>query len=174
MLIGVISDTHDRTESMQNALEFFSEQGVELILHCGDWKTVDTAARFAMIAERLSIPAAGVLGNNDTDVDGFIRYAATAPGDFALHAGVLELTVDNIRLVVYHGHHKPTLRKLHDIGSQKVLILGHSHKPFVGYKGAKLIVNPGSTAFSIPRSREWRPSVAILNTQPLAAEIHYL
>jgi hypothetical protein len=175
MLIGVISDTHDRAATMSAALYYFHERHTDIVIHCGDWKSIITARYFADIAHELKLPVRGVLGNNDLDVDGFMAYAQAAPGDFRLYAGVFDMPLTpHRRLAAYHGHHKPTLRNVLQNEVYSTILLGHSHKPRIEHVNDKLIVNPGSTAFSIPRSKSWRPSVAIIDTEARRADIVYL
>lgn len=175
MRIGLISDTHDKLPTIDLALEFFHMQCVDLVMHCGDWKSLSTVEYFNHKAAGYSVPVIGVLGNNDTAVGDIITYAQTAPGDFELHVGVYEMKLPgNKRLAAYHGHHKPTLRNLLTDDTYSIILLGHSHKPKIDRDTDKLVVNPGSTAFAIPRQKSWKPSVAIINTARPDAVIHYL
>lgn len=173
-MLGIISDTHDRLPSIDSALAFFKSHNVELVVHCGDWKSLETVRYFAEEAYKLSLPVKGVLGNNDIDVADFMAYAEIAPGDFEIKQNVFEFKTGGRTLAIYHGHHKPTLRRVVSDDSYDLVFLGHTHKPRIEEDTNKLIVNPGSTAFSIPRSKEWVASVAIVNSNTLTATIHYL
>lgn len=174
MKLGVISDTHDKLATIDLALEYFAEQRVGLVVHCGDWKSLSAVVYFANKAYEYHLPVVGLLGNNDLDVTGFLNYAKIAPGNFTLQEGVFELALsNNKRLLAYHGHHKPTLRKVL-ASNAAVILLGHSHKPLIEQLPDKLIVNPGSTAFAIPRRKDWRPSVAIVDTGKLEATNKFL
>jgi putative phosphoesterase len=173
MRIGVISDTHDRLANAAAALSLFARQRVGLVIHCGDWKSIACAAFIAERAAVLRLPVRGVLGNNDHDVTGFLRYALAAPGDFGLQEGVLEFVVSGVRVAAYHGHHKPTLNRLRNGTDYDIVLLGHTHKPLVEPLAEKLLVNPGSTAFAIPRKRDWQPSAAIVDTGTRTADILY-
>lgn len=173
-LLGVISDTHDALTNLDKALEFYSSKGVTTVIHCGDWKSVASATHCAIKSAELGITVHGVLGNNDVAVTDFLQYALQAPGNFQLQEGILELYIGKTHIGAYHGHHKPTLRKLLTDPTYDVVLLGHSHKPLITEQIGKLIVNPGSTAFAIPRSKTWKPSVAIIHLESLAATIHYL
>jgi len=174
MRIGVISDTHDRLAAVDNALEFFVAQNITQIVHCGDWKSLTTVQYFAERAAKLGLTVQAVLGNNDTDVTEFLNYAAVAPGNFHISEGVLEFIAGTTHIAVYHGHHAPTLRRVKSNSNYAIVLLGHTHKPNIESENGRLIVNPGSTAFSIPRSREWKPSVAIVDTDTLKAQIHFI
>jgi putative phosphoesterase len=175
--IGLISDSHDKLATIDEALKYFKTQQVDLIIHCGDWKSLTTVEYFASKAACLSLKVRGVLGNNDRDVAGFLQTAATAPGDFELYVGIYQLALDDGSLLAaYHGHHKPTLRRVLNNKAYSVVALGHTHKPRVDFTNGKLVVNPGSTAFAIPRSKSWQPSVAIVtvSSAKISTEITYL
>jgi putative phosphoesterase len=174
MLIGVISDTHDRLLQLEAALNFFHEQNIRTVVHCGDWKDIATVRYCADLANQLDISVHGVLGNNDTAVQEFLDYAAKAPGEFHLEEGVLELNLHEKSIAAYHGHHLPTRRRLLSSSDYDVILLGHSHKPLITNDADQMIVNPGSTAFAIPRSRTWQPSVGIVNLEKMTAAIHFL
>lgn len=73
---------------------------------------------------------------------------------------------------MYHGHNKRMLAHLAEGSAYDVLFTGHTHKPLIQENGRQLIINPGSTAFSIPRRREPR-SVAIYDTSQHSAELLY-
>lgn len=55
--------------------------------------------------------------------------------------------------------------------SVTIALKGHSHKPLIVSDNNTLVVNPGSTAFAIPRSKSWVPTVAIVDTATMHAEI---
>jgi uncharacterized protein len=169
MKIGIISDTHDKTSGISGAMTIFRQQAVGMIIHCGDWTRPATASQFRQLSTDAGIPVKGVLGNNDRETESFL--ALNIP-DFELAEGYMELTVDDRRIAVHHGHHKPTLRMLLS-GDHDLLLLGHSHKPRYDIVDARVIVNPGSTAFSIPRSKDWQASVAVYDTVEHQVEFTY-
>ncbi len=174
MKLGIISDTHDSLERAAAALERFSQEQVDLVVHCGDWKSLGTLVHFADKAAQLKLPVRGVLGNNDHDVSGMTAYARIAPGDLTLTEGILALEIGGVPIAAYHGHHKPTLRRLLADPSYRIILLGHTHKPRIERTDTALVVNPGSIAFAIPRSRDWRPSIALVDTAIVQAEIVFL
>ena len=69
MRIGIVSDTHDRSEAIADAVRLLAEQQVELILHCGDIESLDTIQLFK------PVPTHFVFGNWDRD-----RVRMTAGG----------------------------------------------------------------------------------------------
>lgn len=171
MKLGIISDTHDRLLAVDQAFDVFAREGVGLVIHCGDWTKPDTVRHIAGRAAQLGIGIRGVLGNRDLAVED-IKSIASEKIAFIVREGVLRFEIDGKSIAAYHGHHNPTLKKL--LASDfDVLCLGHSHKPRYDRIDHKIIINPGSTAFAIPRSIGWHPSVAIYDTELHEAELKY-
>ena len=61
MLIGVLSDSHDHIPHTKQAVTFFKQQDVDVVLHAGDFCSPFMIPLF----EGLSLQ--GVFGNNDGD-----------------------------------------------------------------------------------------------------------
>ncbi len=132
MRIGLISDTHDLVRP--EALAFL--HGCDRILHAGDICGPAVLEALAAVA-----PVFAVRGNNDR-------------GAWAAALGETEtLVVDGVRIRVVHD--------LADLGREpwpgdlRVVVFGHSHKPFVEERDGVLRVNPGSAGprrFRLPVS----------------------
>jgi putative phosphoesterase len=172
MILGIISDTHDKLESVERAFEFFVANHVEMVIHCGDWKSVAAMEHFAYQAIHFKLPVRGVLGNNDNDVSEFEKFIKSASSQFQVTEGVFEMKVDGKSVAIYHGHHVPTLRKVRAETSYDLVLLGHTHKPKIEITDTTVMVNPGSTAFSIPRSKQWQATVALVDTKTVHASLH--
>ena len=172
MILGIISDTHDKLESVERAFEFFAANKVKMVIHCGDWKSVLAMGHFAQQAAQYNMTVRGVLGNNDIDVSEFKKFIKSTPSDFQVIEGVFEINIDGKSVAIYHGHHASTLRKVRNDTSYKLVLLGHTHKPKIETTDTTVIVNPGSTAFSIPRSKQWQATVALVDTDSVQASLH--
>ncbi|MDR2860388.1 MAG: metallophosphoesterase [Elusimicrobiota bacterium] len=61
MLIGIISDTHNDSSSIDRAIDLFNHRNVDLVLHCGDICLPQYLAPFA----NLKCKVKAVFGNND-------------------------------------------------------------------------------------------------------------
>lgn len=59
MKIGILSDTHDRTDDVRIALALLVERSVELLVHCGDIESVATVRLFARRQRQLIEAALG-------------------------------------------------------------------------------------------------------------------
>ena len=64
MIIGIMSDTHDRLQMIDAAVKKLNELDVELVYHAGDYIApfVDSSLK------NLKAPLIGVLGNNDGSI----------------------------------------------------------------------------------------------------------
>lgn len=171
MKIGILSDTHDKQSGITQALEIFSAENVEAIIHCGDWTHASAVEYILGWAWTAHMAVYGVWGNNDTELTELTR-AADSYEYATIRDGVLQLELDGVKISAYHGHHKPTRKQVLE-SSNDLILIGHSHKPFLETAEGRTIINPGSTAFAIPRSKTWRGSVALYDTKRREAEIMY-
>ena len=60
--IGVISDSHHRSDIAKSAIDYLKEKGVDLLLHAGDIVEISTLKDM----RDSGIPYKAVLGNNDS------------------------------------------------------------------------------------------------------------
>jgi uncharacterized protein len=133
MRIGVVSDTHMpmRAKSLPQAL-VNGLQGVDYILHGGDWVSLHVAEELAKIA-----PVDGVAGNNDGD-EIIARFGRQKV-----------LTFQGFRIGIVHGdgYRKTTEERAYETftdANVDIIIFGHSHIPYVEKRGQILLFNPGS------------------------------
>jgi len=163
MKIGIMSDTHDRLDAVEKAIEFFNREKVEHVLHAGDLVSPFVAPKFAKLKAKLHY----VWGNNEGDKE-FIRVkfseiGVTPLGNFA----ALELGGKKIALL--HGTHDEIVGALIRSGSFDVVVRGHNHKAEI-LKGRTLLINPGEVCGYLTG----RQTVAILDLSELEAEISHL
>jgi len=136
MLIGIISDTHDRVDETRRALALLAARNIHRIIHCGDVggpPILDLLAGF---------DATLVWGNNDWDRTDLTRYAR------ALNIGVgdpfADLTIDGKRFAVAHGDHAGILQRLIAGAQYDYLLTGHTHVRRDERIGRLRIINPGA------------------------------
>ncbi|MDF2926972.1 MAG: phosphodiesterase family protein [Paenibacillaceae bacterium] len=133
MRIGVVSDTHlhCRNVRLPDAL-VRGLDGVDLILHAGDWVSERVADELELIA-----PVDGIAGNND----GF-----EIVDRFGLQK-LLQVEGVTIGLIHGDGHGKTTEKRAFDAFAGRaadIIIFGHSHIPYQERRGGSLLFNPGS------------------------------
>jgi uncharacterized protein len=134
--IGIVSDTHGRTEAVARALELLRARGVGLILHCGDIDDPETVLLFR------DIPTHFVFGNCDHERDA-IR-AAVAEIGATLHEpwGFLEL--EGRKIGWLHGDDGRLMRDVVQSGACDYLFYGHTHARADERRGPTRVVNPGA------------------------------
>jgi uncharacterized protein len=136
MLLGILSDTHDRVDAMAEGVRLLKEAGAEFYIHCGDVGSERVLDHLA------GLPSAFVFGNTDWDRAGLRRYAPTI-GVRCLEAfDTVEL--DGKRIAVTHGDDGPLIRRLLADQDHDYLLVGHSHIAGDERIGRIHIINPGA------------------------------
>lgn len=148
MLIGIISDTHDRLARTTQAVKLLNEAQVEAIIHCGDICGTDILALFA------DTPMYYVMGNNDDDAELRSGSKVMEHLHYLGQGGIIELA--GKRIGVTHGH---LHRVVSDLIRQKpdYLLSGHTHCATNEMDQGVHCINPGA----LHRAGEY--SVATLN-----------
>lgn len=136
MLIGLMSDSHDRVPAIRGLLERMIELGAGMVLHAGDYCSPFSLAPFL----ELNVPFAGVFGRNDGDHEGLKAYAAKGVG-IELHESPHSFEVGGRRILLVHDLGEVTERSLE---SHEIIINGFTHlQEMRELEGGALIVNPG-------------------------------
>jgi putative phosphoesterase len=136
MMIGIISDTHDNLDAIDEAIGIFNERGVDLVAHAGDVISPFSAARF----KGLKAPMRVVFGNNDGERRGLriqFKDLDSEIDDFS------DFDIDRKKVALYHGTIEGVLKALLDSEKYDVVVSGHSHSPEVKWQGKTLSINPG-------------------------------
>ncbi|NHN30680.1 metallophosphoesterase family protein [Paenibacillus agricola] len=159
MRVGVVSDTHmyGRSRELPSALTE-GLQGVDLILHAGDWMDEHIPDLFERIA-----PVDGVAGNND-GIELVQRFGRSK---------ILQLSGYRIGIVHGDGGRKTTMdRAMDEFSDTKVdcIIFGHSHIPYQAVHQGILLLNPGSPT---DKRRQPRFSFAILSLEEAIDAEHF-
>jgi putative phosphoesterase len=136
MIIGLISDTHDRLPLIERAIERLNEERVKLVLHAGDYISPFTAKPYA----NLDAPIIGVFGNNCAETETLRRVYSEVGAD--LREYFAEVNEDGLRIALTHGHIKSEMDKAVG-GGYDVVVRGHSHRASVREENGILVINPG-------------------------------
>lgn len=135
MKVVVTSDTHFPGRGKQLPVPLLQEcQSADLIIHAGDWVSIDVYRRLAECAEVI-----GVHGNMD---DERIR-------DQFREKELVRIKGFDIGVVHGHGENKTTEKRALEAfegNDPDIIIFGHSHIPMIRYFNKVMLMNPGSPA----------------------------
>jgi len=156
MNIGIISDTHDNAEATERAIEIFREEGVEIVIHCGDF----IAPLIVPYFEEFELH--GVLRNNDGDVANLQAAFDSLGGESQLHGQFADLEFDGLSVAVLHGESKAEVEAIAAGETYDFVCYGHHHERELTDDGRTTVLNPG--AHFLAKSEADR-TVAILDTR---------
>jgi hypothetical protein len=134
MKIGLISDTHDNLEACRLACEAFSDEGVQTVLHAGDFVAPFIVPVFAKARLRLI----AVYGNNDGERV-YLKERFEEAG-FELHGGPHDIKIGERSICMMHEPR--CLDSLIKSGAYDLILYGHTHQVEI-YEEGTLVVNPG-------------------------------
>ncbi|MBT3283515.1 metallophosphoesterase [Candidatus Bathyarchaeota archaeon] len=163
MIVGLISDTHDRLPLIERAIERLKEERVKLVLHAGDYISLFTAKPYA----ELDVPMIGVFGNNCAETEELKNVYSGVGAD--LRGYFAEVEEGGLKIALTHGHIKSEMDRAMS-GEYDVVVRGHSHRASVREENGILVVNPGEVCGYLTG----RSSVAFLNTEKRFAWISEL
>jgi putative phosphoesterase len=149
---------------VEKAFAIFEREGVESVVHAGDWVAPFTAKRFQIYSGKLF----GSYGNNDGEIIGLSR--AFREMDGVVRGEFTEFELDGERATVIHGTYPPVLKAIAVSGEFPTIITGHTHIPLIEKRGEVLLVNPGEACGYL----YGRCTVGILDTSEREVEIHDL
>jgi hypothetical protein len=144
MLIGIVSDTHDKADAMAAAVRMLRERGAEFFVHCGDVGSTRVLDHLA------GLPACFVFGNCDWDRASLKRYAKDI--DLACHDSFGDLTLAGKRIAVIHGDDHVLKRRLLTEQQHDYLLQGHSHVREDTRVGRIRLINPGALHRANPKT----------------------
>ena len=145
MKICIVSDSHDRSDPLVEAIKEAQASGAEAVIHCGDLIGVNTLRA----SLKLGIPIHAVHGNNIGDVAALYRMMAKSDGLFTYYGQEAVLELGGRKIFVTHmPHHGQAFACT---GDYDLVCHGHSHIAHVGMQanvkgGKSWLVNPGSVA----------------------------
>lgn len=149
MLLGILSDSHDRYDTMKQAVELLQSRGAAFLIHCGD---VGSPRMLDLLA---GLPSAFVWGNCDWDRPALARHADTL--DVPCYGACGELELGGKKIALLHGD-DPLAMQLALKNKPDYLFHGHTHVRHDHRIGPTRIINPGALF------RAAEKTVALLDT----------
>jgi uncharacterized protein len=144
MRIGILSDTHGRTEALVPAIDMLRGHGAERFIHCGD------VGGEAVLDALAGLTCTFVWGNNDYDTASLVEYAKT----LGLTCGgrFVELEIGGKRIAVLHGDDGAAKRQLLDGQAFDYVLQGHTHVWADQRFGRTRLINPGALYRANPKT----------------------
>ena len=159
MKIGILSDTHNHVENLQKALAVFKKRQIEVLIHCGDVNTPETAVNLTGFQLHY------VYGNTDhaqMHIGSVIRDLHPQNSVGLVYTG----EIDGVKLAATHGHLLTELEKLILDGRYRYVFHGHTHQRRDEMIGETRVINPGALGGTQYETR----SICILDLQTNALE----
>jgi len=125
MKIGLLSDTHHRTDLHTQAIDNLLAQGVEYILHAGD---IHSQEHLQMLKDT-NLPFVVVFGNNDYHL---LPLSASYP----IYQEPYYFKIENTKVKMMH-------MPLYMSADADIIISGHTHISSIEMVNGKLFINPG-------------------------------
>lgn len=140
MKIAIISDTHDRLDNIEKALNYIKDQNCDALIHSGDLAHSET---LDLICKKFHGPIHYIAGNADIDPEEIYGLTKIYP-NLKYYPDFAELEIGKKRIAVTH---KPVdANELARSGNYDLVIHGHDHKPWQRFIVKCEILNPGNLA----------------------------
>ena len=145
MKVCIVSDSHDRSGPLAEAVRAAAAEGAEAVIHCGDVIGTQTL-RGAM---EVGLPLHVIHGNNLGDPVSLSRWAHESGGLMRYHGADARLDLHGRRIFVVH--YPEYAHAMACTGDWDLVCCGHSHVAGVERvdnvrKGVTWVVNPGTVA----------------------------
>ncbi len=162
MLLGLISDTHDRLSRIVLAVKKLNEIGVEMVLHAGDYVSPFTISKF----ENLRTTMKGVFGNNDGDIE-HLKKVSQKTKNIEIKNNFITFLIEKVHIALLHGTQTKLLKIIIDSKMFDLVVYGHTHKPEIYQIGKTHVVNPGEVCGYLTG----KSTFGLFDTELLEAEI---
>ncbi len=154
MDIGVIADTHDNVEAVEDAVSVFEDRGIEVLIHCGDVIAPPVVPFF----DGFEVHA--VLGNNDGEVSGLDAAFSELGKGSQLHGRFAELRIDGTDIAVLHGEDESEVEAHAASEEYEYVCYGHHHERVRRAVDGTTVLNPGAHFPTVPEEHR---TVAIVD-----------
>jgi hypothetical protein len=137
MRVGLLSDTHNHLGNLAKALEIFRQEGVKVLIHCGDL----TSNEVALLLVEFQVIC--TFGNGDiatSEIKETLAYYN--PDNYSSFSYQGELW--GKRIAVTHGHIPHSVNQMAESGRFDYVIHGHSHRRGEKIVGTTHVINPGA------------------------------
>ncbi len=164
MKIGIVSDSHGKTQQLGRALEILTRRGAEIIVHCGDILSEECVEQLGACGRDAYL----VAGNIDRSHLRGIRMTSAREGVHFAHDFITVPIGDDQHLAATHGHFESLLDELVHSGRFRYVCHGHTHQRRDETFHQTRILNPG--ALNQPRDTK-NHTLMLLDTETDTVEV---
>ena len=157
MKIAVLSDTHDQIGNLRSAVRLLNEEGIGLMIHCGDLISAFMLEELARFRGEVHL----VYGNNVGDRRQIEASCGTRFPAIRHHGVMGTLTAGGRRIAFVH--YPADAASLAEAGGHDVVCCGHNHRYEMSRMNGCMILNPGEML-----GKELAPGFCILDLENLA------
>lgn len=140
MKVGIVSDSHGKTQRLGRALEILTRRGAEIIVHCGDILSEECVEQLGACGRAAYL----VAGNMDRSGLRRIRKTSAREGVHFAQDFVTVPIGEDQHLAATHGHFESLLEELVHSGRFRYVCHGHTHQRRDETFHQTRILNPGA------------------------------
>ena len=139
MKVGILSDTHNDTQTLLKILTRFREEGISTILHAGDVSSPSTIKTFSGFTVHLAF------GNCDY-FTGALKEEIILLGTNSTASRINTQEIEGEKVLIIHGNYPQELQELCSSGKYDLVITGHTHIQERKTIHKTLVINPGAAS----------------------------
>jgi putative phosphoesterase len=158
--VAVVSDSHDNLEKITEFARAVEREGVELVIHCGDF-----VSPFALkhLLSLLKCDFIGVFGNNDGEVAGLLKVSGGS-----LEKPPVSKLIGGVRFAIMH---EPVfVDSVAVSGDFDFVLYGHTHRIDTRIVGSCQVLNPGELCGYLTG----KSTYAVVDTSEVTAVVRVL
>lgn len=111
MLIGLIADSHDNLQLIDEAIKLLNEKNLELVLHVGDFVSPFVVSKL----KDLNCRVIGVFGNNDGDIE-LLKKRFNETSNCTIYNFFAQVEIEGYKIGMIHGNETELLNVIVDSG----------------------------------------------------------
>jgi len=123
--IGILSDSHRKTDLMAQAISYLKSQNCEILIHAGDLEIVENLE----LLKNSGLIYTSVFGNNDFNL---IQYQ----NDYKIHKEPYYFKIKETKFKLMHIPYFMN-------NDTDIIVFGHTHQFETKYENGSLYINPG-------------------------------
>lgn len=136
MKIGILSDTHNHTQNLQQAITLFRSRGITTLIHCGDMTSPNTAE---LLKDFRIIAVTGNMDMNMGRLESTLKKLNPENSLSATFTGEIE----GVSIAATHSH-RGNVPELAANGRYTYIFHGHTHRRRDEQLNGTRIINPGA------------------------------